>query len=727
MIKGRLLAILVFCSGCCFAQSTLPPAFEIIANKSVDSIPINYWQLLVDSAGKWTINDVTSGPASNLFTEKKPGKQGYGFVGVRDYWIRMKLKNSTQDTIETVFRNRPNVDRYDLYIIRGSGNMEHHVSGSFVAWRNRDGYKGRVAVPVMISPGEEITIYKKLYIQRVTFHDDLWIGFSTFDHFVRELYLQEPWYESDIRNWLIAGILIFGFFFNFFFFWIVREKVYLFLALVLLTEGLWYFNANRSILREAPYFRVYYDIIVSHAVFFTMVTQFVRSFLKTRIYQPSWDRVLVTLNILMVITSLGSMLFARDIIPYSSKAFIRGIPDFFFTLLMTCLLLSFLVFNKQRPKVPRLAVIAALPVFLLWSLGYGIRTLYVFLGDQYGIPMPASIGWYSDREIVIEMFCIAWFAILFTWILLQRYALLRKQYTQQELERERERMELINQQKVVLEEQVEQRTAELKRTIEDLKKTQAQLIHSEKMASLGELTAGIAHEIQNPLNFVNNFSEVNSELIAEMKEQLANGNVNEAIGIAADIDENEQKIIFHGKRADAIVKGMLQHSRSSSAHKEPTDINALADEYLRLAYHGLRAKDKSFNAIMKTDYDENVGTVNVITQDIGRVILNLITNAFYAVSDKARQQENSKYEPTVTVQTKKLDDKVKVSISDNGNGVPNNVREKIFQPFFTTKPAGQGTGLGLSLSYDIIKAHGGDLELETTEGKGATFIITLPA
>ena len=245
------------------------------------------------------------------------------------------------------------------------------------------------------------------------------------------------------------------------------------------------------------------------------------------------------------------------------------------------------------------------------------------------------------------------------------------------------------------------------------------------MASLGELTAGIAHEIQNPLNFVNNFSEVNSELIGEMKDELAKGNIEEAKTIANDIDENEQKIIFHGRRADSIVKGMLQHSRSSNGQKEPTDINALADEYLRLAYHGLRAKDKSFNATMKTDFDESIGNINIIPQDIGRVILNLINNAFYVVDEKKKQLVDG-YEPTVSVSTKRIGDKVFVSVSDNGNGIPSKVLDKIFQPFFTTKPTGQGTGLGLSLSYDIVKAHGGELKVETKEREGSEFIIQLP-
>jgi len=295
------------------------------------------------------------------------------------------------------------------------------------------------------------------------------------------------------------------------------------------------------------------------------------------------------------------------------------------------------------------------------------------------------------------------------------------------------RSKALKRENLVLEQKVEHRTKQLQESIESLKATQAQLVQSEKMASLGELTAGIAHEIQNPLNFVNNFSEVNSELIAEMKEELAKGNIEEAKTIANDIDENEQKIIFHGKRADGIVKGMLQHSRSSSGQKELTAINALADEYLRLAYHGLRAKDKSFNATMKTDFDETIGNINIIPQDIGRVILNLITNAFYVVSEKAKAEggkqnaEGKAYEPSVSVSTKKINGIVEIKVKDNGNGIPPKVLDKIFQPFFTTKPAGQGTGLGLSLSYDIVKAHGGEIKVTTTEMEGTEFTIVLPA
>jgi signal transduction histidine kinase len=307
---------------------------------------------------------------------------------------------------------------------------------------------------------------------------------------------------------------------------------------------------------------------------------------------------------------------------------------------------------------------------------------------------------------------------------------LRKEQAKTRLEEEQRKWMAIR--KEELEKIVSERTSQLRQqkeqveqTLAELKATQAQLIQSEKMASLGELTAGIAHEIQNPLNFVNNFSEVNTELITEMHQAIDKGNFEEVKEISKDIEENEKKIIFHGKRADAIVKGMLQHSRrNTSGEKEPTDINALADEYLRLAYHGLRAKDKTFNATMKTEFDKTIGNMNIIPQDIGRAILNLITNAFYAVLEK-KKMAGEGYEPTVIVETKKTGNTVLISVKDNGNGIPQKIVDKIFQPFFTTKPTGQGTGLGLSLTYDIIKAHGGEIKVLTAEGKGSTFTISL--
>jgi signal transduction histidine kinase len=321
----------------------------------------------------------------------------------------------------------------------------------------------------------------------------------------------------------------------------------------------------------------------------------------------------------------------------------------------------------------------------------------------------------SLEIVVLPPWWQTWWAYLMYGLVLlfitHRFHLYQKQKTQR-IEREKSQQKEIEQAK------------EIEKAYTDLKSAQAQLIQSEKMASLGELTAGIAHEIQNPLNFVNNFAEVSNELIDEMNEELEKGDLEEVKAISLDIKQNLEKINHHGKRADTIVKGMLEHSRTNSKEKTLTDLNALADEFLKLSYHGLRAKDKSFNSDYELDLDTNLQKTAVVAPDIGRVLLNLINNAFYAVNERAKTEEG--FKPLVSVSTKQVGNKVEIKVADNGNGIPETIKDKIFQPFFTTKPTGSGTGLGLSLSYDIIKAHGGELLLKTKEGEGSIFVISLP-
>jgi signal transduction histidine kinase len=343
------------------------------------------------------------------------------------------------------------------------------------------------------------------------------------------------------------------------------------------------------------------------------------------------------------------------------------------------------------------------------------------------------VGWINAWTPLLLVVGVFWVILFFSWLLFKRYQGIQQKLVDEmvakekmEREREAEKIQLIAQQNEMLEQEVAQRTRELQQSIDTLKATQSQLVQSEKMASLGELTAGIAHEIQNPLNFVNNFSEVSKELIGELVDEADKGNLDQVKAIATDVVLNLDKVHHHGKRADAIVKGMLQHSRSNSGQKEPTDLNAMVDEYLRLAYHGLRAKDKSFNARIDTDYDASLPPINVVPQDIGRVVLNLLNNAFYAVAEKLRTHPQD-YVPTVEVRTTRTEKGIEISVRDNGNGIPESVKDKIFQPFFTTKPAGQGTGLGLSLSYDIVtKGHGGSLTVDSQSGEGTTFTIVLP-
>jgi len=423
----------------------------------------------------------------------------------------------------------------------------------------------------------------------------------------------------------------------------------------------------------------------------------------------------------LVILVMGELLFDR---------FTYRLGDFIQVYILSTLITFEIVrisFSALRSKQRGAWIIAtgAASFLIFWVIfvcGRYFHFQYKPLTDIYGYGDLFSNLALLSLPVAVSIYLGLDFA--FTSTTLQSKLAEVEMLSRKNLEQEKEKRQILGAQNQLLEQQVTIRTAELQRSLENLKSTQAQLIQSEKMASLGELTAGIAHEIQNPLNFVNNFSEVNKELLVEMKDEMDKGNIEDAKAIADGIIANQEKINHHGKRADTIVKGMLQHSRTSPGQKELADINALCDEYLRLAYHGLRAKDKSFNAKFETDFDSSIGKINIVPQDIGRVILNLINNAFYAVSEKAKLQAAS-YEPRVVVKTKKLNEKIEIRVTDNGNGIPQNVVDKIFQPFFTTKPTGQGTGLGLSLGYDIIKAHGGEIKVETKEGNGSEFIILL--
>ncbi|MEO8795872.1 MAG: ATP-binding protein [Daejeonella sp.] len=445
--------------------------------------------------------------------------------------------------------------------------------------------------------------------------------------------------------------------------------------------------------------------------------RYLRRTLKTYEFLPEWDAIFKKALYAIV------LLFTIEVI-FKINYVTVWVWDALF------IYLFWLTFTKDEFYITRTVMVAILPLVLISYVEH--------ISKLIGVDFSKRIDNYLDYI----------YPIAFIWLFAMLYfAFKQRKNYDKEIHRKKQEKEhnlMMAEKKAELEFLVKERTAELTRqkaelehTIEELHNTQTQLVQSEKMASLGELTAGIAHEIQNPLNFVNNFSEVSVELIDDMTSEIKKGSVTEVMEIAADIKENLLKISHHGKRADAIVKGMLQHSRSNSGHKEPTDLNALTDEYLRLSYHGLRAKDKSFNATMETHFDEDMGKVSVVPQDMGRVILNLLTNAFYSVNKK-RNLNLKGYSPMVSVSTKRIiasgktslngsSQIVEIRIRDNGSGIPKKVLDKIYQPFFTTKPTGEGTGLGLSLSYEIVKAHKGDLKVKTKEGEYAEFIIHLPA
>ncbi|HEX5150621.1 MAG TPA: ATP-binding protein [Parafilimonas sp.] len=444
-----------------------------------------------------------------------------------------------------------------------------------------------------------------------------------------------------------------------------------------------------------------------------IIVTYLRRAFKTKETMPLWHKRLMT----FMFIAIGCMVLQVSVKP------VFVVMDFVGDILVAALL--YIIYKLEEFKSAKFLFVAILP--------YVVAS---FLDQLVKIAIPDPHGKWSTVTDSAKTFTVIWgFGV---WFVTRKQQKELAKARAKAFEEEKNNI-VISEMKSQLEVQVAERTAELRKqkeelehALDELRSTQAQLIQSEKMASLGELTAGIAHEIQNPLNFVNNFSEVNNELIEELRCERQKGeerDIEIENDILNDITQNNTKISFHGRRADAIVKSMLQHSRKSTGQKEATDINELCDEYLRLSYHGLRAKDKSFNVDFKTDFDNSIGKMDIVPQDIGRVLLNLFNNAFYAVNEK-KKSAGEDYHPMVMVTTKSAHgeegDEVLITVKDNGNGIPQNIVDKIFQPFFTTKPTGSGTGLGLSLAYDIIKAHGGELKVNTTEGEGSEFTIQLP-
>ncbi|HEX6848941.1 MAG TPA: ATP-binding protein [Chitinophagaceae bacterium] len=724
------------------AQESLPPVYEIKSDTAFEQVLDNvYWQVLEDRTGKLKIEQVTTIPFQNSRDSKID-------TTLHTYWLRYRLRNTLSNEINISLATKS--DQSDFYLFRGAERPKHFVTGSMYPWNKKDGFKLGNTIPITLAPHEDVLIYYRLFNHNAGLAKDFTIAFvNTEKEMKKEFneynsYVYQYFSLQDLQAAFVIGLLVLTIFFNLFFYRVTREKVNLYFALFALflaINRLWdplyflFYFEHPSLSEDVKYLHYCWAFIPLYMILF------VRQFFHISAWYKKWDQwLLIFAGINLVLKTIVLIEIYQDTNWRSTV--IYKISDVVTGLVFPLnILITFMLFFRKRDFSSRLLIAGASPYFI-WLL----------LAFSFGFEVfPSSFqDFFALNYRLLEVICITALVLTFSWTLFIRYNNLRKENTMRALENERiakereiERRQLIEQQKIEMEKTIEERTSELKQSLKDLKETQSQLIQSEKMASLGELTAGIAHEIQNPLNFVNNFSDVNAELIDELQQEAAKGNIEEIKAISKDIKDNEQKINHHGKRADAIVKGMLQHSRTSSGQKEATDINALADEYLRLAYHGLRAKDKSFNATTKTEFDDNIGKVNVVPQDIGRVVLNLINNAFYAVDEKKKQmppspkgeQEGTSiiYEPVVTVSTKRLGPplgdrgKIEIRVADNGNGIPQKVLDKIFQPFFTTKPTGQGTGLGLSLAYDIItKGHGGELKVETKEGDGTEFIIKLP-
>lgn len=732
MIRIFVLALAVSVCSIVVAQDKLPPTYEIRTDEQTyDTLDAKYWQLLEDKEGKWALEKISQSTETNTFHSNVNGKNEVNYE-VNFYWLRYRLKNILNKEAKVCLTNIMNADQSDFYLLNKSNRWSHYTTGVLCPNAKKNGLKTINQIPIFIPPGEEVIIYNRLknfyYVNKPKY---IFVSIGFTDKVIQESYIsKESTFTFREFNAIFTGILLFACIFSLFFYTIVKNRVYLYYALFL-----FYFLFDRSFLTDFVF--PAHPLVLYSIEYFVKSTgillfvQFTRYFLKTFNHFPKWDRALKYIAVIhpsIVITSF----FIEPHLTGKWNGVLNNLSELSFTIGLFMLLITYLKFLNSPDRLTRVLQISAIPALIYWAFGFALMYSFNFLTSIYNIEPPKFIKWLNIRFDILNEICVIWLVMCFSWVLLLQFVQLRKENAQQALDRERvakekeiERRQLIEMKRIELERTVEERTSELKQSLDNLQLTQKQLIQSEKMASLGELTAGIAHEIQNPLNFVNNFSELNSELIKEMQDELKIGNNSEAIAISNEVKGNEEKINHHGKRADAIVKGMLLHAQASTGQKEPTDINALANEYLRLSYQGLRAKDKTFNATLQTDFDPGVGSISVIPKDIGRVLLNLYNNAFYAISEEKKQQPAG-YAPTVSLSTKKVNGKVEISVKDNGKGIPQKVVDKIFQPFFTTKPTGQGTGLGLSMSYDIIKAHGGKIEVVAKEDEGAEFIIYLP-
>ena len=716
-----------------FAQNNLPIIYEIKADTlTYISLNAEYWQMLEDRAGKWEIEQVSHSPITEKFNGN-PDRIINVDYKIHYYWLRYRLKNIMDKEVKVCLTNITNADQSDFYLFDTTKKWTYYTTGILSPNDKKDGLKKINQIPFLIRPGEEIIVYNRLknyYFFNKPNQLSVSIGFA--DKVIQESYINND-SNFTFRDFtgIFTGVLLFGCVFSLFFFLIVKKKLYLYYALFL-----FYFSFNGDYLSDYVFpsepiiiFFVHFLIKTTGILLFV---QFSRYFLKTYDQFPTWDRALICIAIIHPAAFIASF-FIEPYLIGKWNGLINALSDFLFIVGLFMLLITYLKFINTRDKLTKTLQIAAIPALIFWAFGFSLTLTYNFLFKRYGVAYPDFVNWLNNWFDIPNMLCVLWLVLSFSWVLLLQFIQLRKDNAEHALKNERlakekeiEKNQIIEQKKIELEKTVEERTAELKHSLQILKSTQSQLIQSEKMASLGELTAGIAHEIMNPLNFVNNFSEINQELLGEMDREINKGNLAEIREITKDLMQNMEKINHHGQRADSIVKGMLQHSRANKGQKEPTNLNVLADDCIHLAYHGQIEKDQSFSVALQTNYDQNIGKINIIPQDISRVLLNLYNNSFYTVTEKSKRNIKG-YEPSLTVSTMKRGDKIEIIVKDNGVGIPEKIKEKIFQPFFTTKPTGQGTGLGLSLSYDIIKAHQGEILVKSKEGEFTEITIQLPS
>jgi signal transduction histidine kinase len=728
-------------------QPFQPAAFPIQSDTVTEQVvPDRHVLYLEDPGGRMNLD-----AARLAFREGKfrPWSDSVAKKGLKrnTYWFFFRLENRTGKDYETAIDSWSNESRF--HIVRTDGSIETNITGDFVSRKQKKEFFTFNVSPVQMRGNETVEVYYRATFITSRFLKNFKVQILEPSRYSRK-YLKELETNYTPREIAVAGfysgIMLITALIYLVFFYLGREKVYLYFALMLMcfaVDG----NFSYELQENYPSVRLISDFLAYAGFYFLFM--FCRQYLKTGLNLPRWDYFLRILATLFLLTCFIRLIQLSDITDIATVVLIL--------LNIAGIVITFFLLGNRMQKEKKFLRYALMPFLVFIPLLFILIATILITGQAGNFYYNPFITWLGRNTTSIIGLIFTWMIISFSRILFRQFIEQRQRIRDQEkekekilLEQELEKARLVEQQKTELEHQVEERTAELKQSLEHLKATQSQLIQSEKMASLGEMTAGIAHEIQNPLNFVNNFAEVNVELSREILQELDGavpdpGKRKELEALLQDIEQNQEKIRLHGKRADSIVRNMLQHSRSGSQEKEPTDLNALVDEYVKLSFHGMRAKDKSFNAHFELYLDPSIGKVNLLPQDLGRVILNLANNAFYAVNEK-RKQGIPGFEPAVTVSTKAVHAPGKpvpgspeqqansgrpltitIIVADNGIGIPADMKEKIFQPFFTTKPTGDGTGLGLSISYEIItRGHGGKMWMENNaDGAGCSFFVEL--
>ncbi|WP_162944896.1 sensor histidine kinase [Flavisolibacter nicotianae] len=686
--------------------ATLASAQEVVVVEKVDEI-VNLApsaRYLEDKDGRLTVSDFIYGKQPGSF--QRNGKEDISFgVTPSFFWLRSDIRNATDSDLLLELASTALTDIAAYSVVDNTIVKQYHA-GNWQPFQQRVVKSVNYLFPLSIPTGKTATVYLRVMHYRGT-------QFPLRAGTLNAFYIKDA--KMNLAMGIYIGFMLVMILYNLFIYFTLRDRSYLYY--VAYTFMMAFFNAHLSgyVFRFAyPSWTApnrYEDVIAALVAISGIL--FAANFLNTRKNVPFFHRLFMGLLgsyvVIIGIVLSGQLLLGTVVLEFTSLVLVGSFfvaayqtlrkgysPAKFFLIAWSLLLLSVAVYILKDYKILPYTALTASSL----QIGSAVEALLLSLA------LADKINVYKKETMAAQA---------------------------EALHSLEENRKLITEQNVLLEKRVEERTKEWKQAnrelvtaLRNLKETQAQLVQKEKMASLGELTAGIAHEIQNPLNFVNNFSEVSNELTEEIRGEVTSGQTEKAAGLLTELKGNLDKILFHGKRADSIVKGMLHHSHLGTGKREATDINALVEEHLHLAYHALRAKQKNLTVILETHFDESVGRLEVVPQDLGRVLVNLFNNAFYSVQEKKKRLQDT-YQPVVSVYTRKKGDAVAIGVRDNGTGMSPNVKEKIYQPFFTTKPAGEGTGLGLSLSYDIVtKQHGGSLRVETKEGQFAEFTVELP-